>query len=37
MQTQINTHQLYNLLFSGTITLKEYLREMKAMTNSDNN
>jgi hypothetical protein len=37
MQIQMNKHQLYNLLFRGTITLMEYLREMKAMTKSDNN
>jgi hypothetical protein len=32
MQTKINKHQLYNLLFTGNITLKEYLREMNALT-----
>ena len=35
MQTQLNKHQLYNLLFSGNITLKEYLREMNAISNSN--
>ena len=29
MQTQINKYQLYNLLFSGVISLKEYLKALK--------
>jgi hypothetical protein len=29
MQTQLNKYQLYNLLFSGVISLKEYLEGLK--------
>ena len=36
MQTKINKQKLYNLLFSGTISLQEYLREMNVIKNSEN-
>lgn len=35
MQTLINKQKLYNLLFSGNISLKEYLREINVIKNSE--
>jgi hypothetical protein len=29
METQLNKYQLYNLLFRGIITLKEYLSALR--------
>ena len=36
MQTQIKKQLLYNLLFSGTISLEEYLKEMNVIKYSEN-
>jgi hypothetical protein len=36
MQTRIDEQKLYNLLFSGNFLLKEYLKEMNVIKNSEN-
>ncbi len=36
MNTQINKYQLYNMLFSGVINLKEYLHVLSEIENNKN-
>jgi hypothetical protein len=35
MQTQLNQYKLYNLLFSGIISLEEYLKALKEIQHGD--
>lgn len=33
MQTQLNKYQLYNMLFNGFISLKEYIKALEEIKN----
>lgn len=37
MKTSINKHQLYNMLYSGAITMKEYLKALKDISEKKDN
>jgi hypothetical protein len=34
MKNQVNKYQLYNLLYSGVITMKEYIRALSEIRES---